>query len=130
MYFWSCWWNGTKRNRTKNHHQISRKIWKKKLGNFSNVENDEFGMKRRTVYKWVDRFKEKRESIDDDARARRLSCVDENIQRVHDLVKIDRRITTRMVAEKLGISNDNSDNFKRRFKHAEAVCKNCSESFD
>jgi transposase len=66
----------------------------------------ESAMKRRTVYKWVDRFKEGRDSVDD-ARAGRpsTSCVDENIQRVYDLVKADRRITTRMIAEKLGISN-------------------------
>ncbi|EZA61815.1 hypothetical protein X777_09869 [Ooceraea biroi] len=67
----------------------------------------ESAMKRRTVYKWVDRFKEGRESVDDDARAGRSSTsrVDENIQRVYDLVKADRRITTRMITEKLGISN-------------------------
>ena len=64
-------------------------------------------MKRRTVYKWVDRFKEGKESVDDDARAGRPSTsrVDENIQRVYDLVEADRRITTRMIAERLGISN-------------------------
>ena len=67
----------------------------------------ESAMKCRTVYKWVDRFKEGRESVDDDARAARplTSRVDENIQRVYDLMKADRRITTRMIAEKLGISN-------------------------
>ena len=47
-----------------------------------------------------------RENVDDNARAGRPSTsrVDENI-RVYDLVKADRRITTRMIAEKLGISN-------------------------
>jgi len=54
----------------------------------------------------VDRFKEGRESIDDDAHAGRLSTSRvENIQRVYDLVKADRGITTRMIAERLGISN-------------------------
>jgi ribosomal protein S25 len=67
----------------------------------------ESAMKHRTVNKWVDRFKEGRESVDDDAHTGRPSTsrVDENIQRVYDLVKADRRITTRMIAEKLGISN-------------------------
>jgi hypothetical protein len=43
------------------------------------------------------------ESVDDNARAGRpsISRVDENIQRVYDLVKADHRITTRMIAEKL-----------------------------
>ncbi|KYN05311.1 hypothetical protein ALC62_03769 [Cyphomyrmex costatus] len=47
------------------------------------------------------------EYVDYDARAGRPSTsrIDENIQRVHDLVKTNCRITTRMIAEKLGISN-------------------------
>jgi hypothetical protein len=67
----------------------------------------EFAMKCRTMYKRVDRFKEGRKSGDDDPCAGRpsTSCVDENIQRVYDLVKADCRITTRMIAEKVGISN-------------------------
>lgn len=66
----------------------------------------ESAMKRRTVYKWVDRFRNRRESVDDDARENRPSTsrVDENIKRVHDLVMSDRRITTSMIAAKLGIS--------------------------
>ncbi|KYN19867.1 hypothetical protein ALC57_10884, partial [Trachymyrmex cornetzi] len=57
----------------------------------------ESAIKRRTVYKWVDRFKERREIVNDDARAGRPSTsrVDENIQRFGE----------RMIAEKLGISN-------------------------
>jgi len=52
----------------------------------------ESAMKCRTVYKWVDRFKEGRESVDDDARTGHPSTsrVDENIQRVYDLVEADR----------------------------------------
>jgi hypothetical protein len=44
----------------------------------------ESAMKRRNVYKWMDRFKEGRESVDDEARAGHPSTsrVDENIQRV------------------------------------------------
>lgn len=66
----------------------------------------ESAMKHGTVYKWVDRFREGRESVDDDAREGRPSTsrVDENIQRVHDLVMSDRRITARMIAAELGIS--------------------------
>jgi hypothetical protein len=53
----------------------------------------ESAMKRRSVYKWVNRFKEGRESVDDNAREGRPSTsrVSENIQRVHDLVVSDRR---------------------------------------
>jgi hypothetical protein len=65
----------------------------------------ESAMKHRTVYKWVDWFKEGQESIDDDAREGRPSTsrAGENIQRVHDLVMSDRRITTRIINDKLGI---------------------------
>ena len=64
----------------------------------------ESAMKRRTVYKWMDLFKKGRESIDDDARTGRpsISRVDENIQRVHDLMKADCEITTKRIAEILG----------------------------
>jgi hypothetical protein len=60
------------------------------------IVSGESAMKRRTVYKWVDRFKKGKESVGDDARAGRHSTsrVNENIQRVYDLVKADRRITT------------------------------------
>jgi ribosomal protein S25 len=69
----------------------------------------ESAMKHRTVCKWVDRFKEGRESVDDEVHAGRPSTsrVDENVQRVYDLVKRDRRITPGMIAEKLGISKGN-----------------------
>jgi transposase len=43
-------------------------------------------LKRRTVYKWVDRFKEVPESVDDNMQEGRpsTSCVGVNIQCVHD----------------------------------------------
>jgi hypothetical protein len=58
------------------------------------------------VYKWVDWFKEGRESIGDKAQEGRpsISCVGENIQCVHDLVMSDHRIITRIITDKLGIS--------------------------
>jgi transposase len=66
-------------------------------------------MKRRTVYKWVDRFKEGWESMDDNAGEGRPSTsrVGENIQHVHDLVMSDHRITTIIITDKLGISKGN-----------------------
>jgi hypothetical protein len=54
----------------------------------------------------VERFKEGRESVDDNARKGRLltSRVVENIQRFNDLVMSDCRITSRIIADKLGNS--------------------------
>jgi hypothetical protein len=67
----------------------------------------ESAMKCRTVYKWVDRFKEGRESVDDIVGEGHplTSHVGENIQCIHDLVMSDRHITTRIITDKLGISN-------------------------
>jgi hypothetical protein len=63
----------------------------------------ESAMKCRTVYKWADWFKEGRESIDENVPFN-VMCA-QNIQRLHDLVMSDRRITTRIITDKLGISN-------------------------
>jgi transposase len=67
----------------------------------------ESAIKRRTVYKWVDQFKEWWESVNANAHYGRpsMSRVGENIQRVHNLVISDRRIiTTIIITDKLGIS--------------------------
>jgi transposase len=65
----------------------------------------ESAMKRRTVYKWVDRFKEGQESIHDNMQegCPSKSRVGENIH-VHDLVMSYCRITTRIITDKLGIT--------------------------
>jgi hypothetical protein len=90
-------------------------------------------MKRRTVYKWVDWFKEGWESTDDNRREGRPSTsrIHENTQCVHDLVMSDRRISTRIITDKLGISKGSVQTIlKIRFKQAEAVCNNRSEISD
>ena len=69
----------------------------------------ESAMKHRTVYKWVDRFqggKEEHRWRGAQVGRPSTSRINENIQCIHDLVKADHRIITRMIAEKLGISND------------------------
>ena len=62
-------------------------------------------LKERTVFKWVQRFWEGLEDPKDDARSGRptTSSGNENIDRVHSLVLSDRRLTVRMIAEKLGL---------------------------
>jgi hypothetical protein len=86
--------------------------------------NGESAMKHRTVSKRVDRFKEWRDCVDDDARAGRptTSCVDENIQRVYDLVKADRRFTTSMIAEKLGTSNSSLQTILKEYLNMRKLC--------
>ena len=63
----------------------------------------ECALKERTVFKWVQRFREGRENPKDDARSGRpcTSSGNENINRVDSLVLSDRRLTVRMIAEDL-----------------------------
>jgi len=55
----------------------------------------EYALKERTVFKWVQRFREGREDPKDDARSGRpsTSSGNENIDRVRSLVLSDRRLT-------------------------------------
>jgi hypothetical protein len=77
-----------------------------------------------TVYKWVNRFKEWQESVDDNAREGRPSAahVGENIQRVHDLVMSDRRITTGIITDKLGISKSSVQTILKEDLNKQKLC--------
>lgn len=76
----------------------------------------------------MDRFREGRESVDDDAREGRPSTsrVDENIQRVHDLVMSDRRITTRMIAAELAISKGSVQTLLKKDLNMRKLCAKCT----
>jgi hypothetical protein len=90
-------------------------------------------MKQRTVYRWVDRFKEGRERVDDNTREGRPSTsrVGENVQRVHDLMMSDSLITTRIITDKLGISEGSvQTNLKEDLNMRTLCAKNRSEIFD
>jgi transposase len=84
----------------------------------------ESAMKRRTVYKWVDRFKEGQESIDDKAREGRPSTsrVGEKAQLVHNLLMLDRRITTRIITDKLGISKGSVQTILKEDLNMQKLC--------
>jgi hypothetical protein len=68
------------------------------------------------LYKWVDWFKEGQESVDNNVRegCPSTSRIGENIQRVHDLVMSDRRITTRIITDKLGISKGSVQTIQKK----------------
>jgi transposase len=91
----------------------------------------ESAMKRRTVYKWVDQFKEGRESIHDNAREGRPSTsgVGENIQRVHDLVMSDHRITTRIITDKLVISKGSVQTILKKDLNMQKLCAKLFRKF-
>ncbi|XP_015439553.1 PREDICTED: splicing factor 3A subunit 1-like [Dufourea novaeangliae] len=65
-------------------------------------------MSKPRVFDWAKRFREGRESVEDAERSGRPSTTrqDENIARVRDLVRSDKRLTTRMIAEKLNINRE------------------------
>ena len=60
---------------------------------------------RTTVFEWFKRFRERRESLKDDERSGRptASRNEENIAAVAEIIREDRKSTTRLIAEKLNI---------------------------
>ena len=58
-------------------------------------------MKKTAVYKWVKRFSEGRESVTDEERSGRLatSRTEENIANFRQILRENRRLTVRSIAE-------------------------------
>ena len=65
-------------------------------------------MSRTRAFQWHKRFKERREEVEDDPRSGRPSTsrTANNIERVKQLVCVDRRLMVRMIAEELSINKD------------------------
>ena len=65
-------------------------------------------MSRSSVFQWHKRFKEGREKVEDDAQSGRPSSnrTEDNVERVRQKVREDRRMTVRMVAYELGINRE------------------------
>lgn len=59
------------------------------------------------VYEWYKMFKEGRESVEDDARPGRpsTSTDEQHVAKIKELVLQNRRLTTREIADTVGISN-------------------------
>lgn len=66
----------------------------------------EDAMSRAMVFVWHKRFKDGRQHVEDDDRSGRPSTsrTDDNVTRVRDLLNTDRRLSTRLVADELGLS--------------------------
>ena len=60
----------------------------------------------KTVYKWFERFRNGCESVDDEERSGRPSTskTHENVERVSEMIRSNRRLTIREIAEDLYIS--------------------------
>ena len=92
----------------------------------------EDAQKERTVFKWVQCFREGHKDPKDDARSGRpsTSSGNENIDHVHSLVLSDRRLTIKIIAEELGLGVVRSHDFDRTFgkekRSAPSLYQNCS----
>jgi len=80
--------------------------------------------KERTVFKWVQRFREGREDPKDDARSGRpsTSSGNKNIDRVRSLALSNRRLTVRMIAEELGLGNSSVHTILTEHLDTKKVC--------
>jgi len=67
-------------------------------------------MKKTAVNKWVKRFSERRESVTDEERSRQpaTSRIEENIAKFRQIVRENRRLTVRSIAEQVNINKENS----------------------
>jgi len=65
-------------------------------------------MKKTTVYKWVKSFSEGRESVADEERSGRpaTSRTEENIAKVRQIVRENRRLAVRSIAEQVSIDRE------------------------
>ena len=65
-------------------------------------------MSRTRLFKWHGRFKEGKEQVEDDHRSGRPSTsrADENVERVRQTVRSNRRLTVRMTAGELGMNSE------------------------
>jgi len=63
-------------------------------------------MGRTQTYEWWKRFKEGRTSVDDVPRSGRPSTskTDDNVAKVHEVIRSNRRLTVRKVAEEVSVS--------------------------
>ena len=65
-------------------------------------------MSRTRIFEWHKRFREGREDVEDDPRSGRLttSRTNENVERVREKVRSDRRLTVRMIADELNMNSE------------------------
>ena len=71
-----------------------------------NTAYGDVAMKRTACFKWHERFKDGRQSIEDDERPGRpsTSTDDPHVDKINTLVRANRRLTVRELAEECGIS--------------------------
>ena len=67
-----------------------------------------YDVKKSSVFEWHRRFKEGREDVQDDPRSGQLKTkrTDANVDRVRSLVRSDRRLGVRLIAEELNMNRE------------------------
>jgi len=65
-------------------------------------------MKKTAIYKWVKHFSEGRESVTDEERSGRpeTSRTEENIAKVHQILRENCRLTVRSIAERVNVDRE------------------------
>ncbi|GFX69366.1 mariner Mos1 transposase [Trichonephila clavipes] len=65
-------------------------------------------LSRARVFEWFKRFKDGRQDVEDDSRPGRLSTskTDENVEKVASLIRFDRRLSIRAIAETVNIDKE------------------------
>ena len=65
-------------------------------------------MSRTRIFEWHKRFREGKEDMEDDPRSGRptTSRTNENVERVKEKVRSDRRLTVRMIADELNMNSE------------------------
>ena len=83
-------------------------------------------MKKTAVYKWVKRFSEGRESVTDEERSGRpaTSRTEENIGKIRQIVRENRRLTVRSIAEQVNIDRETVRKILTEDLDMRKVCKN------
>jgi len=81
-------------------------------------------MKKTAVYKWVKRFSEGRESVTDEEGSGRpaTSRTEENIANVRQIVRENRRLTVRSIAEQVNIDRETVRNILTEDLDMRKVC--------
>jgi len=70
------------------------------------VAYGEYAMKKSSVFEWHRRFKEGREDVQDDSKSghTKTQRKDTNVDKVRTLVRSDRRLGARVIAEEMNMS--------------------------
>jgi hypothetical protein len=89
-------------------------------------------LNRSNVFRWYSLFRDRRELVEDDERGGRPKSTRTEVHSdaVADLVKNDRRIASRIIAESLNIPKTVVLRILRGFGKEQVVCTLCSTLFD